>query len=442
MRATIRHGCRRTGWLACLTVAGCVGLHGRPPHLHDPPWLSPQNQPLHQPVIPGGTQVAPPRTLPPTSAPDSMDQPQPLESDDEEGPVIVPPSADAPRIDLTVAAPQQLQLGSAAKFELTVRNAGNRPVEDVEVVATFDDGFVFPGTTEREARRPLGRLGPGEERSFTLMLVGEETGRLCSQFSVRAGGREALWKSVCVEFVPRSVQLELIGPPHRTVGGRAEFTIKVANVSSRPLERVDVTVTADRVLQPLDGTRGAVRRDDVVSWDVGRLDPGAGAQLQIEFVCRGASVQACVAAEVTAAGRPAVAVEKCLTITSPSGPVEMQIEDLQDPVAAGSNVVYRVVVHNRAASAAAGAEVLLKFPAGLWPTAAEVRRGDQTLPAKGAREEQAVRFPPVDLPPSSRTEFYVRVHAERSGDHPVQALLTHRSLPAPLETVEPTTVNP
>jgi hypothetical protein len=100
-----------------------------------------------------------------------------------------------------VRAAETKEVGRAVTFYLTIWNPGDEPLDEVVIESDFDEPLVFPGRAEKRVTQSVGRLGPRESREMALTLVGERPGRHCARFTVTIEGREAVWKSVCVEFV-------------------------------------------------------------------------------------------------------------------------------------------------------------------------------------------------------------------------------------------------
>lgn len=456
-------------WLliAGAVLGGCItpgAAPNWPPALTDPPGLSPQHRPLFRPhaapaepqpvpVQPSPAQPVPahpgaePPALegePPVPIPETFEPPGQPEAVPDGGPLIVPPgTAATANLELTVDAPARKQVGSGATFRLTVRNAGQRPVEEAAVEARFDEPLAFPGSTEKTVRRLLGPIDVGESREFALTLVGSKPGNWCTAFTVTADGREAVWKSVCVEFVPRRLEVTIVGPPARTVGSRAEFTVKLVNVSNEDLKDVEAAVAFDAVFEPKEGTRGARPEPGRLTWDVGALPSGEGVQLQVEFECRTPSQQACVVAEVTAGGVPRERAEACLPITPVRGPLDVQVSDTRDPLTVDEQTDYVVTVLNRGPDAARSVRLKATVPANVEVAGAEVLLGEKRVPVKSETKGRQVEFDPVEtLPADGELTFRVRVKALAPGDGRFRAEVTAAAQDQPIESVEPTTVNP
>ena len=110
--------------------------------------------------------------------------------------------------------------------------------------------------------------------------MSRDLGSHCCRFSAkhRETDRdiEAVWKSVCVEFVPQLMQVEFRGPTQRTVGSRAEFNLHVTNLSPQPIDNVRVSLTHDAALVAREATQGAAQKPGNLTWSLGMLKPRDG----------------------------------------------------------------------------------------------------------------------------------------------------------------------
>ena len=430
---------------AAFSAAGCASMMATARtdwNYTDPPWLDPSHRPLVEPT---------PQTLARPVAPGLPEaeatpvEPVPGGAPDEGGPPLEGPRLTAPGVaaalELAVDAPKRKQVGSAIEFRIGVWNRGESVVEDLAVEVEFDAALVFPGRPERRVSQPLGRLSPGEHREVTLTLAAEETGRHCARFLVTAGGAESAWKSVCVESVPRQVGLEIVGPPQRTVGSRAEFNVKIASVSKDVLKGMQAIVRYDAALAPREASAGARQTPGTMTWNLGDVQPGEGVQLQIEFECRVAAESACLTAELSGENFPSERVEKCISVVPLRGSIELRVVDEADPVPLGQETAYVITVQNRDLRAVRGVELSAEVPRQVSVVSAEVRQRDQMLPVGADVDGERVVFEAIEaLAPDAILTYRIRVKGTVPGDGALRVRVSHAGAAEAAEVVEPTTV--
>ncbi len=124
----------------------------------------------------------------------------PLQSESVPEPVELVPNT-APSLRVLVTGPETQQVETAATFGVVIQNTGDNPIEDVELECAFDEGLVFPGSTESLVRKKIGRLGPKESRQEDLSLLGTLAGQRCGRFAVLADGVKVSEQQVCINFV-------------------------------------------------------------------------------------------------------------------------------------------------------------------------------------------------------------------------------------------------
>src|SRR4029077_20711972 len=103
---------------------------------------------------------------------------------------------------------------------------------------------------------------------------------------------------VCVDFVTRHVEIEIVGPTQRTEGSRAEFNITLSNSSLKTIADARAIVSVDKALIPKEASAGAEQKSGSLTWRLGSLAPLEKVQLQLEFECRSQAHRACVSVEV------------------------------------------------------------------------------------------------------------------------------------------------
>jgi uncharacterized repeat protein (TIGR01451 family) len=380
---------------------------------------------------PEGPQLMPIEPGDPGVEPSSGTQPAP------------PQTAPAgPRLDLEVEAPSGRQLGAGATFNLTVRNTGTAAAEDVAVDCEFDDAFVFPGGQEKRVRQTLGRLPAGQSSHIALTLVSQREGRHCCRFSVTSRGVEAVWKSVCVDYTAKQLDVSVIGPPRRTVGSRAEFTVKLMNPSREPIEGVTARIAYDHaVLVAREGTAGASREPGSLRWDLGRLGPGEGVQLQAELECTGGTSQTVLTVDAGGREVPRESRRARLAIAPAAGDLQIDIQERSDLVRVGDEVEYVITATNRGRQPVRTVRLASRLPSNLAVLTARAECSDGRIKLHQTGQAR-LRFANVTLlPPGHSLRFEIVARAVEAGDGWVAAVVRHGNGTESAEVFEPTTVN-
>ncbi len=302
----------------------------------------------------------------------------------ESAPQIVPAEVTVPQsLVFSVSGPSRKQVGGTATFHLTLSNSGDRPLERLAVRCGFDDALVFAGSDKREVLQRVELLAVGESRELALSLVA--TVRRIALLSVYrdVGGREGseevelASKQVCVDFVTRHVEIEIVGPTQRTEGSRAEFNITLTNSSLKTIADARAIVSFDKALMPKESLLGADQKAGSLAWNLGSLGPLEKVQLQMEFECRSQAHRACVSVEVKSGNRAGDQDEACLEIVPVPGTLDLQISDREDPLEVGKSGTFEVTVEN----------------IGLQPARRVVIETTAELESEGSKGERSNRRP-------------------------------------------------
>ena len=125
---------------------------------------------------------------------------------------------------------------------------------------------------------------------MALSLSSSIAGSHCCWFTVarleNSAEVEVTSKQVCVDYVVRHVDIEIVGPSQRTEGSRAEFNVSIVNSSTKSIVDAQVVVSFDKALVPRELSTGAEQKPGVLIWRLGALEPSEKVQLQMEFECR------------------------------------------------------------------------------------------------------------------------------------------------------------
>lgn len=439
--------------------------------LTDPPSLSPQNQPLNSPT-PGSPnpqsretqRVGPQKTIPQKqtepaepekelfAVPESIDRSQPPQPRDlpedipsrprletpqpqtrakpettpqrPSGPMMTPPAQAGP-LEMTVDVIPRRQLGSGATFYLIIKNTSNQSVRNVLLECEFDSALLFPGRREKKIGQRLGTLQPGESKEINLTLYSDTLGNHCCRFRAMADGEELVWKSVCVEYVKKQLELSVIGPSARTIGSRAEYIIKLSNVNDVDLKNVKVAVSYDASLIPREASIGSERETGQLKWMLDTIRVGEGVQLQVEFDCEVAAEYACMRVNVTSPELPDEQASACLKVTPAQGVLDVQVRDTKDPIARGEETTYEVSIENRGLQPARGIQLRAKIPRMFRVVSVEAHQGNQKLNLRPEVNQNTLIVSPVgELPADAFLRYTIQVKAITAGDGEFDVTIT------------------
>lgn len=327
------------------------------------------------------------------------------------------------RLRVEVHGPQQAAVGQSVTFDITVINDGDAPATNLEILDTFDEGFVYdfipePGAAPIPSREPirlfkervptLGRLDPGQRQTYPLTLRGTRAGMLRNQVTVTADGPLEATAEAIVDFRRASLSVRMAGPNWRFQGGRAEFNITVTNTGDSVLRDVLVTDYLPAGTTYSSASQGGVNRGDTVEWQLDELQPGSSAFLFLELNADQLTRQATNRVVVTSAGGAQAQAEAPLEIRAKPAGLDTYMFDLEDLISVSDEVTYEIRVENQGGEIARGVQVQAQAP----PQLELVEDAHIAPPGLGIDQQgNRLKFGPADLAPGERWVFHVRARA-------------------------------
>ncbi len=434
---------------AVLSAAGCMQIPRAP--LMPPHWsgsgYAPYASPLPGSTVPVPEDVpAPVKDEPPEptfgedysapmpvqsnrSAPVDVLPASPNSANNSANPNVQPPRLEAPTIvpeditvplmlDLKVAAPETNLVGEVSVFEITLQNPSDHDAQDVVVESRFEEGLIFPGSTDQQVNQTIGTLAAGETRQAKLSLKSLRAGYHCVEFRLLAKGAEPVSKKVCVKYQDSAVSLQVEGPAKRMVGGNAEWNLTVLSREYLPVSDAVVTLDYDSTyLKPVGGSEGAKQELGKITWPLGTLQSSERVELQVEFECLMPVDSTCLSLKVTADGDHEQTAQSCLAIDRRVGALEIDLADSPDPVKAGGDIEYVVTIANRGLESVHDLQVTASLPELLRAGTTLVREARRPLSGIRARvDDSLVRFDSVDvLAPDAQLTFTIKAKALHPG---------------------------
>lgn len=341
-------------------------------------------------------------------------------------------------IVLDVQAPQQAPLGSGAPVNVVVRNVGQRIVESLSISCEVPQGVSLPGTVERSVSSPVRRLIPGESTELKFTPRCDTLGRQTVRFVARWGNTEVASRIAEIDFVPRQVELQVVGPNRRTVGQRAEVNLRIANLTSRPLEGVKVRMRYDSPLAVRELTLGGQRSEGHIEWTVGDLQPEESIEMQAEFECRIPTSEACVGITVSSSDVLNEEREVFIRIDPPSAELQVDLADEADPVRNGDEFVVVMTAKNSSLQPVTDVRASLQLPAAAQFGGLEVLVGDRRISLPYEVRDGRVNVAPVAMLVSGEAaRFRFLLKATQPGTHAVRGIARHSGSRQLIELTEP-----
>jgi uncharacterized repeat protein (TIGR01451 family) len=183
-----------------------------------------------------------------------------------------------PSLMLRKLAPDEIQVGKPAVFEIVVRNTGSVTAQGVEVRDEVPKGTQLIGTKPPANRSEagelmwdLGTLKPGEETTLEIELLPISEGEIGSVASVRFSSDA----SVKTHATRPELTVTVTAPPQVLIGQRMALRIRVSNPGTGVASGV---VLEEHVPEGLTHEAGAE-----IEYEIGNLNPNETRELDLEL---------------------------------------------------------------------------------------------------------------------------------------------------------------
>lgn len=335
-----------------------------------------------------------------------------------------------PLLKVALKGPAEVMIGDPASQFVMVSNPGTGVAQDVKIVAQLDEGLEYPRSEKLEMA--VGSLAPGETRTVRLPLTAIKGGKFAVRVSATSEGDLTAEAESTVNVIAPSLTVAVDGPGLRYKGRSAKYVLTVKNDGTVPNNNVRVTQSVAAGFRFISADRGgkydAAQKN--IQWFVGRLEPGATAEVSCELMAAdlGDFTQA-----VSVTSDSGVQVDsKVVTQIDGASALTMEIVELDDPVEVGTETAYEIRLKNDGSKAATNVALACELPPAVELINA---RGA----SDGAVEGKLLVFKALaELNPGTQAIYRVHVKASAEGNHKLRARLTSNSIQEPLIREEQT----
>jgi hypothetical protein len=182
------------------------------------------------------------------------------------------------------------EAGERVTFNIDVTNSGDRPLLNVALSATGDEGMMHEGGGKVVGNRmDDGALQPGQTWNAVVVFQPTQAGRRCISVDATADGGQSASQQACVTVinaVQRNPKLAatLEGQTQITTGRRSLFRARVTNTGQATALNVKVFMGYDAQLRLSQATEGAEQpRRGQIAWSFQTLEPGQELVVEAEF---------------------------------------------------------------------------------------------------------------------------------------------------------------
>ena len=309
-----------------------------------------------------------------------------------------------PRLNLTIEGPDEVVFGESQTYKVRVLNPGNGTASNV--VFTLSPNSATPQSQK------IGDIPPGKEAQFDIELTAKDHGDLkihglaAGDLSLRADAEKTIKVSAA------KLEAVLTGPQVKYQNTEGAYSLQIQNHGDAASDQIVASLRLPAGVRYLGGIEGATQQDQLLSWNLDELSPGAILTYQFQcnmdatgehlfsFDCRGSAAGA---AAVSIATRVESIADLVLSVSDPVAPAPI-----------GTDVPYEIVIRNRGSKEATDVRAIAQFSHGVEPHRIEGQSGQvmtgqvlfDPIPRIGAGEEVRMR---------------VIAQADRAGHHRFRA---------------------
>src|SRR5262249_37896737 len=141
--------------------------------------------------------------------------------------------------EVNLKVPPNAVVGVPLPGQVTLTNSGATEVAAVAVTAQFDAGLEHESRTNPVVVE-VGTVGPGQTRSFPLVLTPRQAGKSTIRVLVTAAGVAVARDERVVAVEQARLGLDMRGPARANVGDTLTWEIRVTNAAAVALTNVVV----------------------------------------------------------------------------------------------------------------------------------------------------------------------------------------------------------
>lgn len=312
-----------------------------------------------------------------------------------------------PDLELILEGPAQMISGQAVMYEFKVHNPGSGRAHNVVIEATLPEPLKHPEGAKLSYS--VGTLGPGESRRVQTPITGVKAGAWELSARATATGNLVVDRKLPVEVVSPRLEVAVDGPRLRYVDRQARYVVRVHNPGPAPANNVQVFDAVPAGFRFVEASSGGAYDSQTrqVAWFVGRLEPNATAEVDVQLLpieVGEQQVSAIVKAD-SGVSEQAAASTRVEGVAS----IALDVIDADDPVEVNGETTYEIRVTNRGSRPASQVQVAAKLPS-------QMESLDVAGPTNGRVEAAQVIFDPLDQLDAGETEVYrIKVRCLHAG---------------------------
>ena len=334
-----------------------------------------------------------------------------------------------PKLSLVKTGTEETLVCDPIVYKLTVTNGGSGQARNVVINDNLPDG-VTTLSGKKSVRINVGTLDAGQSKNYSIRCKATKTGTFRNTAEASAAGLKAKSGTVTTKVTAPKLAIEKTGTRKAFIGRNINYTIKVTNTGNGVAKDTVVTDPVPAGTRFLTASDGGALNGDVVTWNLGTLQPGASRTLTMR-VKAGGEAMVRNTATVKAYCAEAVSATHETSITGIPA-VLLEVIDVEDPIEVGQNVTYVITVTNQGSRA----DTNIRIVANLEDAQEFVSTSGAT---RGSHSGGTITFEPLpSLAPKAKAVWRVTVKARAEGDIRFAVRMNTDELKRPVQETEAT----
>ncbi len=344
----------------------------------------------------------------------------------------------APKLDITVNAPDEVKVGDEVQLQFVVSNNGSGDAATVILRSVLPPGLKHPEGGDLEYEIEL--LRAGDRETVELAVIAAEPGeQIRISAEVTASGVSADQTYADIAIVGAQLSVERLGPERRFVGRTASYQNIITNETN--FEATDAVVV-EQIPEGMrfisanqDGEYNPQKRQ--VRWAIPRLTPGKQAVLEIELEAESAGQMESMVEVTESAGFRTRADENTVVTVEDVHNMTADISRLDEPVVIGERFGFTITIDNRGTAVARNVQMSVQVP----PEIKVLAAGNRDVAGK-LMTGNLVKYDTVlMIQPDQKMTFQLTLQGQEAVRNAVvQAYLTYEEMQEPMKVSESVTV--
>ena len=344
----------------------------------------------------------------------------------------------SPKLQLEVAGPSAVKLGSEVPLQFRITNRGSGDAANVVLRSVLPPGLRHPEGADLEYSIDLLRAGASETVELTVAAAepGEQV-RVSAE--IEAEGSAPTTARTEINIIGSQLIIERTGPEKRYVNHLARFQNLVKNETQFDAAGAYVVEQVPEGMR-VESVGGGGKYDPAtrqVRWDLPVIGPGREVMLDLGLVPEVAGKLESRVVVVESAGFRSEAKDNTIVVVEGIHNVTADISRQDKPVVVGERFGFTVTIDNRGTAEARNVQISLQVPAEIEVIAAGTREiPGRLLPGNVVRYDKV-----VTIRPNEQMKFQVTLRGRQIARNAVvQAQLKYDEMDRPLIVSESVTV--